>query len=511
VAPGKKIVLAGSTVTSSARFLSALLLICAGAFPSDGSPTVVFSPPEWKFGMIMKGEKIQTAVTVKNTGQDDVTISLLPTCTCLTVTPAERTLRPGAQGTFLIAYDSTDDTGITRKDFIVQTRQPGVAPPYYIIRGVVRAEQRASLTSPSAASGPGPAAEAPVRVTYYYTPGCRSCEEFLATEIPRLSRELGLSIIVERRDVLQPALYEELAAFASARGETVHEIPALAIGNILLQGDANIRRNLAGVLEAQQKEAAAAASPAPPLVWSPLSAVFASGGVAALPIALAGVIDGVNPCAFTTLIFLLASLALAGRGRREVVLIGGLFTAAVFLSYLGIGCGLFAVLRAASTVFIVSVGLRWALVAVLAVFAGMSVYDYTLIRQGRANQILLQLPSALKKQIHATIRTRVRTAALAGSSLALGFLVSIFEFACTGQVYLPMLAYLVRMRGGLTAFALLLLYNLCFILPLLAVFLGSWFGVSSGKITSLFQAHMGKVKLGLAAVFAALAVLTLVG
>ena len=512
MAPGKKIVVPGSTVTSSARYLSALLLICAGAFPSAGSPTVVFSPPEWKFGMIMKGEKIQTAVTVKNTGQDDVTIGLLPTCTCLTVTPAERTLRPGGEGTFLIAYDSTDDTGITRKDFIVQTRQPGVAPPYYTIRGVVRAERRASLTgSLSTGSGAGPAADAPVRVTYYYTPGCRSCEQFLATEIPRLSRELGLSIIVERRDVLQPALYEELAAFASARGATVHEIPALAIGNILLQGDANIRRNLAGALEAQRKEAAAAASPPSPLVWSPLSAVFASGGVAALPIALAGLIDGVNPCAFTTLIFLLASLALAGRGRRDIVLIGALFTTSVFLTYLGIGCGLFAVLRAASTVFIVSLGLRWALVGILAVFAGMSLYDYALIRQGRANQILLQLPSSLKKQIHATIRTRVRTAALAGSSLALGFLVSIFEFACTGQVYLPMLAYLVRIRGGATALALLLLYNLCFILPLLAVFLGSWFGVSSGKITSLFQAHMGKVKLGLAAVFAALAVLTLVG
>ena len=254
--------------------------------------------------------------------------------------------------------------------------------------------------------------------------------------------------------------------------QTVHEIPALAIGNILLQGDANIRRNLAGALEAQRKEAAAAASPPSPLVWSPLSAVFASGGVAALPIALAGLIDGVNPCAFTTLIFLLASLALAGRGRRDIVLIGALFTTSVFLTYLGIGCGLFAVLRAASTVFIVSLGLRWALVGILAVFAGMSLYDYALIRQGRANQILLQLPSSLKKQIHATIRTRVRTAALAGSSLALGFLVSIFEFACTGQVYLPMLAYLVRIRGGATALALLLLYNLCFILPLLAVFLG---------------------------------------
>ena len=148
---------------------------------------------------------------------------------------------------------------------------------------------------------------------------------------------------------------------------------------------------------------------------------------------------------------------------------------------------------------------------VLAVFAGLSVYDYALIRQGRPTEMLLQLPSALKKQIHASIRTRVRMAALVGSSLVLGFLVSIFEFACTGQVYLPMLAYLVKMREGTAALGLLLLYNVCFIVPLLVVFAASYLGVSSGKITSWFQANMGKVKLGLAVVFATLAVFTLVG
>ncbi len=98
-----------------------------------------------------------------------------------------------------------------------------------------------------------------------------------------------------------------------------------------------------------------------------------------------------------------------------------------------------------------------------------------------------------------------------GSSLVLGFLVSIFEFACTGQVYLPTLAYLVRIDRQVSAVLFLLLYNLCFILPLLVVFAGSYLGVSSARITDAFQRHMGKVKLGLAVVFAGLAVFTLVG
>ncbi|MGA2763549.1 MAG: DUF1573 domain-containing protein [Spirochaetia bacterium] len=486
-----------------ARYLCALLLGCACVSGVFGDPALVFSPPVWKFGMILQGDRIESVVTVKNTGAQDAEVSLLPTCTCNTVEPARRVIRAGTEATFLIRYDSTDDSGITRKDLIIKTTPSGIAPPYYTLTGVVRAERKAWTTPAGPQAGP-PAGRA-VTVIYYYTPGCRSCEEFLAAEIPRLSRELGLSIRVVRKDVLQPALYEELSAVAASAGQQVREIPALSAGNVLLQGDANIRKNLAAVLRGQlgARPAAAPGTAAPGL--------FSSAQLAILPIAAAGLIDGVNPCAFTTLIFLLASLALAGRGRREVLLIGGLFSLAVFLTYLGVGCGLFAVLRAASSLAVVSLALRWILVAVLAVFAALSLYDYARIRQGRPTEILLQLPSALKRQIHASIRTRVRTAALAGSSLALGFFVSIFEFACTGQVYLPMLAYLVRMRQGLAAPALLLLYNLCFIAPLLAVFLASYLGVSSGRITALFQAHMGKVKLGLAAVFAALAVFTLVG
>ncbi len=496
------------------RLFLVFLLAVAAAVPSTATPSVIFSPSEWKFGMITRGEKIQAIVTARNTGDAEVVVSLLPTCTCNTASPARRVIRPGGEGTFVITYDSSDDTGITRKDFIVRTAPSGAAPQYYTMSGVVRGERQAGTQtgSPSAGSGPasttgaaGTAVRA-VTVAYYYTPGCRSCEQFLSTEIPRLSRALGVSIIVERKDLLQPAIYEELTGLASSRGQDLREIPALVVGNTLLQGDANIRKNLAAALLPQPAAAAPVRAAFPP----PAPA-FLPERLAAVPIALAGLVDGVNPCAFTTLIFLLASLALAGRGRREVLLIGGLFTLAVFLTYLGIGYGLFTVLRAASAVSIVSLVLRWALVAVLAVFAGLSVYDYALIRQGRPTEILLQLPSALKRRIHASIRTRARAAALAGSSLALGFLVSIFEFACTGQVYLPMLGYLVRMRGGTMALGFLLLYNLCFIVPLLVVFGASYLGVSSGRITTWFQAHMGRVKLGLAAVFAALAVLTLVG
>jgi cytochrome c biogenesis protein CcdA len=48
-------------------------------------------------------------------------------------------------------------------------------------------------------------------------------------------------------------------------------------------------------------------------------------------------------------------------------------------------------------------------------------------------------------------------------------------------------------------------YNLGFIIPLVIVFIVTYSGISSKKITKLFQKRMGVVKLLLAALFIALA------
>ena len=343
------------------------------------------------------------------------------------------------------------------------TDLPGASASYYWMRGTVREVKPAPAAggagtrqSPEISPGAGTPAvpSAPLLVTYYYTPGCRSCEEFLSVEIPRLEKSLGRRIEVSQRDLLDTAQYEELSAFASAHGQALTAIPALRVGDVLLQGDSVIREKLRDVL------ASLGAGPVSPAREpSPLPGLPAAERLAVLPVIAAGLIDGVNPCAFTTLIFLLASLALAGRGRREVLVIGALFSLAVFLSYFLIGLGLFTALRAATAVSLVSVILRWVLVGVLCVFAGLSVYDYALIRAGRAAEMILQLPSSFKKRIHASIRTHVRIAALAGSSLVLGFLVSLFEFACTGQVYLPLLGYLARMHRRLDGIGLLALHS----------------------------------------------------
>jgi hypothetical protein len=484
--------------------LAAAVLLCTVAlrgFPADDP--LVFSAAGWDFGTVDRDAKPETTLTVRNRSADPVTVSVIPACDCLAVEPVRRIIEAGALAAFRLSFDPSAEEGAITRNLVIVTDIPGREKLLFTVTGTVEGGADAAsvvvIDGSPPSGGKTPAAGEAILLTYFYTPGCRSCERFLAEEVPRLAREWGVAIDVIRRDVLADGGYEEYARVAGSLGTAVRAIPGLLVGqDVLLQGEEEIRTRLAAALGGE-------AAPAAETARGPAASV---GALSVLPVLAGGLLDGVNPCAFTTLIFLLASLALAGRERREVLLIGGLFTLAVFATYFAVGLGLFAALRAAVAFPLVSRIIRWALVAVLAVFAGLSARDAVLASRGRASDMTLQLPGFLKRRIHASIRTRVRSTALAASALGLGFLVSVFEFACTGQVYLPTLAYLSRL-GDARAVPLLAVYNLGFIAPLVAVFAASWAGVTSRGLTAFFQRHLVAVKALLAVFFAGLAVLTL--
>ncbi len=497
--------------------LAAAVLLCAAAFRGFAADDpLVFSATGWDFGTVERDAKPETTLTVRNQSADRVTVSVIPACDCLAVEPMRRSIDPGATAAFRLSFDPADEEGAVTRDFVIATDVPGRAKLLFTVTGTVEGGSAAAAVGKVAGSPPAgggkpevPGRDGSILLTYFYTPGCARCERFLSEEVPRLARELGVAIDVVRRDALAAEGYEEYARVAGSLGTTVRAFPGLLVGRqVLLQGEEEIRARLASVLVGAGEPAAQAA--AVPATGAPVSAAAPppAAALSVLPVLAGGLLDGVNPCAFTTLIFLLASLALAGRRRSEVLLIGGLFTLAVFATYFAVGLGLFAALRAAVSFPLVSRVIRWVLVAVLAVFAGLSARDAVLASRGRATDMALQLPGFLKRRIHASIRTRVRSTALAASALGLGFLVSVFEFACTGQVYLPTLAYLSRL-GDARAVPLLAVYNLGFIAPLAAVFAASWAGVTSRGLTAFFQRHLVAVKVALAVFFAGLAVLTL--
>jgi hypothetical protein len=139
--------------------------------------------------------------------------------------------------------------------------------------------------------------------------------------------------------------------------------------------------------------------------------------------------------------------------------------------------------------------------------AALSLWDYVKIRQGRLSDIALQLPRVLKTRIHETIRTHTRMRGYVAAALGAGVLVSVFELACTGQVYLPTIVFMTSVSEmRLSAIAYLILYNALFVVPLIAVFSVTYFGASRQSLTSVFKANAGAVKLFTAVLFGLLGV-----
>jgi hypothetical protein len=228
----------------------------------------------------------------------------------------------------------------------------------------------------------------------------------------------------------------------------------------------------------------------------------------------AGLIDGINPCAFTVLVFFISFLSFAGYKRKQVILLGSFFILAVFITYILIGVGLFEFFRRLEVFYFLSWLIYFATAIIAIGLGAFSLYDYWIFKKtGDPEAIKLKLPDFVKNRIHKVIRDNTGTRGttdiqaiprlkLALAALTSGFLVSILESICTGQMYLPTIIYVLGFtKLKLRALSYLLLYNLMFILPLVGIFLLGLFGMTSEGFAKLARRHMAKVKIITSAVF----------
>ncbi len=203
---------------------------------------------------------------------------------------------------------------------------------------------------------------------------------------------------------------------------------------------------------------------------------------------IGGLIDGINPCAFTTILFFISFLTLIKRTKKEVLITGISFCTAIFLSYLLIGIGLVAVLRSLNFIEALSKILYLVMGIIVLVFAVLSFFDYFKFKAGKSGEAILQLPDYLKKKAHSIIRKGKSAKNIWISAFITGILISLVEFACTGQVYLPTITFVMKVPElRVRAFLFLVIYNLFFILPLIVVFLLTYLGFSSQTFNNTYK------------------------
>ena len=227
-------------------------------------------------------------------------------------------------------------------------------------------------------------------------------------------------------------------------------------------------------------------------------------GFTILTVIAGGLVDGINPCAFATLIFLIAYMEKVKRRKKELLSIGISFSLGVFLGYLLIGVGLMEFYYGIEGIGAVSryVYLFTGIFALI--LAAFNVSDY--FRIGREEKTVLQLPKFLKRRRGRLIRVLTgdrHMTILAVLAFATGLGISMLEFVCTGQILFPIMAVIKSASTlKMTAFGYLLLYNTMFITPLLIILGLFYTGYSSEKLGEIQKRRHGMVKIITAIVLA---------
>lgn len=215
-----------------------------------------------------------------------------------------------------------------------------------------------------------------------------------------------------------------------------------------------------------------------------------------------GLLDGINPCAIATLIFLLSYLTFAGRSRNQILATGLSFCAGLFLTYLLIGLGYLAALRSSEN-WIWGPRILYTVMAVGTLILAIYTFrDYLKARAGAFGDMALRMPKQFTRLGHGVIRNMSSTPTSVLLALAAGILLALLEFACTGQIYLPALTSVWGMGLLRTqVLGLLSLYVLMFILPLLLITALAGVGVSSARLARWASEHTAKVKLATLVLF----------
>jgi len=394
------------------------------------------------------------------------------------------------------------ETGLTGEG-IQLPEIPGVDPASLVISQVQPTPDAGLVCSPDDPSACE--VSAPIYAAYFYQTGCKECAR-AETDMAYLKSKFPQLIIEEFNIFDEAAMAEWMAARVGV--EKNFNTPALFIGDRAWIDEAEFTP---AAIEPILQELVADGSPAFWKDYNPedgnTALIDRFERMGWLAVVLAGLVDGLNPCAFATIIFFVSYLSLSGKKGKQILITGASFTLGVFIAYLLVGLGFYKVLDLISGFTSIISKVVYILTAVLClVLAVLSIRDFIKVRQGDLNDMALKLPEPLRKRINQTVREGRKASSYVIGAFVTGLLISLLELACTGQIYLPVIismSSVPAMRGQ--AMLYLVLYNLMFIVPLIVVFILAFYGTTSKQFTEFLRKHAGAVKIGMAIVFLILA------
>jgi len=353
------------------------------------------------------------------------------------------------------------------------------------------------------------------KLIFFHSPSCHKCIQVKQEVMPGIEKKFKDKINFQYCDVSQIENYKLLLGLLQKNPQGVKfQVPLFYLQGKFLTAGGQLNETLPNFITAGiERDLVLGSNPVD------LIAYFKTFVPAA--IIFAGLSDGINPCAFTVIIFFISFLALQGYRKRELILIGLTFILAVFLTYLGIGLGIFNFFYRFAGFWVVTRLLNIIIGTSSIIFGILAIYDFIIFKKtGSTEGLVLQLPKSIKVRIHKVVGFFYRKnltekqqalkpvlGKLLLSALVTGFLVSLLEAVCTGQVYLPTISFVLKSTSlKLAALGYLLLYNVMFIVPLIVIFVFSLLGTSSGQFSDFLKKRLGAIKILMAILFFGLGV-----
>lgn len=358
--------------------------------------------------------------------------------------------------------------------------------------------------------------EIPVLIVFQSS-SCHNCIRIKKEVMPGIEKEFRGKVIIDYHNIDDMENYK---LFLSLEEKYHFQIsgsfPIFFFEGKFLNGQGNVEKNLKELLT---KPVAITSKTDAGLPKVDLLKRFQS--FTPLAIIAVGLIDGINPCAVTVIVFFISFLSFQGYRKREIAVIGFIFIFSVYLTYVLIGLGIFESLYKLQGFWLLTKIINITVGSISILFSIYALYDFILYRKTKnTDDLLLALPKSIKNQIHKVIGAHYRLNAkpadpafkkhllgLAISALVTGFLVSILEAVCVAKIYLPTIIFVLKTTTfKLKALIYLLAYNLLFVAPLLVIFIFALAGTKSERFQSVLKGHLGAIKILMGIMFLCLGI-----
>jgi len=360
------------------------------------------------------------------------------------------------------------------------------------------------------AAGMKSPATSPVIIDFFYEAGCADCNRVKNQILPEVKERFEGFYVINTYDVgiktnvILLAAYQEKLKIVDNKPVTI-----VVDCKYVLSGFDAIKE---GIIKQVDECIAARQEPG----WKAPEVIEVNGD-SVVPdwmnrftgsiVVTAGIIDGLNPCAIASLVFFMSLLAVAKVRGRGLILMGVSFCLASFVTYTALGFGLLRALHMFTGFPMMRRIIDIGMIAVLGVFALMSFLDaYKYRISGNPDDVTLQLPKGIKLRIHRIMKDGISAKSLVAGGIIIGMLVTALESVCTGQMYVPTLVVMAK-SGISKAWCYLLLYNLMFIVPLVTVFILTYFGLRTPTLLDWSKNNVVVSKVLLGSFFLVLAAL----